>query len=46
MIAKCDCANEYQDKRYGKGRRVHNPCKLQGGGEGKRCAVCLKETPR
>lgn len=41
-IKKCSCKHEYQDKKYGKGRRVANKC------AGKtnvvyRCTVCLKE---
>ena len=39
MIAKCDCINEFQDIRYGKGNRVHNSTtkfKI-------RCVVCGKE---
>lgn len=24
-ILKCTCENEFQDKTYGKGMRVHNP---------------------
>ncbi len=24
-ILKCNCINEFQDKTYGKGLRVHNP---------------------
>ena len=39
MIAKCTCENEYQDKKYGKGNRIHNQT-------GKlteiRCSVCEK----
>lgn len=33
-ILSCDCKNEYQDKRYGKGKRVHNR------GNEWRCTVC------
>ena len=32
----CVCAHEYQDKRYGKGRRLHNPAKNKTW----RCTVC------
>jgi len=36
MIKKCSCAHEYQDSKYGKGKRVKNLCK-----DGKhRCTVC------
>ncbi len=40
MIIKCTCENKYQDKKYGKGKRVHNP--LQGG-KTNRCTVCKVE---
>ena len=35
VILKCSCSSEYQDKRYGKGMRVHNI-----GKEGRACTVC------
>ena len=40
MIRNCSCKNEWQDKKYGKGRRVMNSDK-----EGKKwtCTVCGKE---
>ena len=41
MIVKCDCANEWMDKRYGKGRRVAN--KTSKAQPTYRCTVCLKE---
>jgi hypothetical protein len=28
MILKCNCKNDYQDKLYGTGNRVHNPIKV------------------
>ena len=39
VILKCNCKSSYQDKRYGKGKRVHNE------GQGKTrgavyCTVC------
>lgn len=37
-ILECVCAHEFQDKRYGKGKRLHNPTK-----EGYRCTVCKRE---
>lgn len=40
MILPCTCKNEYQDKEYGKGNRVHNPCKKNTSA---RCTVCGKE---
>ena len=49
MIAKCTCRNEYQDKKYGKGRRVFTTPSVKGE-DGKsikkgkcRCTVCGKE---
>jgi len=44
-IKRCTCVNSYQDKRYGKHRRVHN--KATGGTkrpEGWVCTVCDKHT--
>lgn len=42
VIKICNCEHVYQDKRYGKKRRVHNPTR---GRVGKtfRCTVCGKE---
>jgi hypothetical protein len=40
----CTCTNEYQDKRYGKGRRVHNKGKREGESAYYKCTVCGKET--
>ena len=40
VIKVCTCDNEYQDKRYGTNRRVHNLCNK---GEKARCTVCGKE---
>jgi len=42
MIKKCTCAHKYQDKIYGKRKRVHNI--LQGNTKGYRCTVCGKTT--
>lgn len=41
-ILLCSCKSEYQDKKYGKGKRLHNLC---GGGSHAvnveyRCTVC------
>jgi hypothetical protein len=47
VIAPCSCQHEYQDKRYGKGIRVHN---RKGGGatgvKGHRCTVCGKSSDK
>lgn len=41
MIKQCTCQSEYQDKKYGKGNRVHNTAKNKSGkGEAGRCTVC------
>ena len=42
MIAFCTCKHEFQDKRYGEQKRVHNQC---GSGKGQNkgkvcCTVC------
>jgi len=34
-IIKCTCSHSFQDKRYGKGKRVHNET-----AKGWRCTVC------
>ena len=39
MVKRCDCKHEFQDKRYGKRKRVHNAC----GNGGYRCTVCGKK---
>jgi hypothetical protein len=36
-IMRCTCKHEYQDKRYGEGKRVHN---LAVKAEAWRCTVC------
>ncbi len=38
-VMDCSCPHEFQDSRYGKGKRLHNPHK--GGKYG--CTVCGKE---
>lgn len=41
MILKCNCKNKYQDEKYGKDYRVHNPMKVTGTQAKKyRCTVC------
>lgn len=37
MIKLCTCEHEYQDQKYGKGRRVWNPTS-----KGRCCTVCGK----
>ena len=39
-IMACDCEHEFQDKTYGKGRRVYNHAPSVSG---YRCTVCLNE---
>jgi len=40
MIYPCTCTHEYQDKLYGKGRRVYNIGKTH-----KHCTVCGNKIP-
>lgn len=50
MRKYCDgvkCDSKFQDKRYGKGKRIHNPTAGGSGGsvkDGWRCTVCGKVT--
>lgn len=41
-ILPCSCESAYQDKAYGRGKRVHNNTKSVKsiGGMGWRCTVC------
>ncbi len=40
-ILKCSCKHEYQDKKYGKGNRVHNALASKSGRlQEYRCTVC------
>ena len=41
MIRKCTCEHAYQDKKYGKKKRVYNQTKK--GEKTGRCTVCGKE---
>jgi hypothetical protein len=42
-IKNCNCVSEYQDKKYGRGNRVHNKAKSKSGkGDAHRCTVCEK----
>lgn len=44
MILKCTCIDEYQDRKYGKFKRVMNPCAPDNlGKRAYRCTVCSKE---
>lgn len=44
MIHKCTCQHEYQDKRYGTGRRIFNEMAKSAPGTIKgRCTVCKNE---
>lgn len=38
-IKGCSCQNSYQDSKYGRGMRVHNPSK---DGKELRCTVCFR----
>lgn len=41
-IKRCPCPNKFQDKRYGKGKRVHNVCNNSSNTKGAaaRCTSC------
>ncbi len=41
-IIKCTCKHDYQDKKYGKGKRVANECTSKSMNKQYRCTVCLK----
>ena len=41
-ITACTCKHDYQDSKYGKQQRVHNPFK-KGDSFGHRCTVCGTE---
>lgn len=41
MILECNCKHEYQDKRYGKNKRVHTE-KKDPVRNGYICTVCAK----
>lgn len=40
MILSCKCINEYQDQKYGQGKRVFNKMKAE---RMYRCTVCKAE---
>lgn len=46
-VLTCNCIHEYQDSRYGKGRRLHNPTEKLAPGATTvklyRCTVCKTE---
>lgn len=43
MILGCTCSHKYQDEKYGKGKRVHNPKKKTADGTTRYCCtVCTK----
>ncbi len=42
-IKRCDCKSVYQDKKYGKGKRVFNSTTQLPEGDIWRCTVCGKE---
>lgn len=46
IVRPCTCESEFQDQRYGKGKRLMNPTmkmKLAGTQQLFRCTVCGKE---
>lgn len=42
-IKKCTCKHEFQDEKYGKGYRVHNPINNEANINNWRCTVCKQE---
>jgi len=41
MIAKCNCKHDWQDRKYGKGKRVHTEASGKKSGTKKiSCTVC------
>ena len=43
-VKSCTCKHDYQDKKYGKGKRVANPTTRSIGNKTiYRCTVCKKE---
>jgi len=44
-IIDCNCKHEYQDRKYGKGKRAANPCNNKSKtGVAHRCTVCGNQT--
>lgn len=41
-VMPCECRHEYQDRRYGRGRRVFNMMKPRKEQQEWRCTVCMK----
>jgi hypothetical protein len=42
-VTACTCVHAFQDRKHGKGMRVHNICIVAGGNLGRRCTVCSNE---
>ncbi len=45
-IKRCYCKSVYQDKKYGKGKRVFNSTLVPPEGDIWRCTVCGKENTK
>lgn len=39
-VLKCSCQHSFQDKQYGKGKRIHNISHCKGAVVKYRCTVC------
>jgi len=39
-IIPCTCKHQYQDSKYGSGKRVGNECDKKSVGRSYRCTVC------
>ena len=46
-IKACECQNQYQDQKYGKGQRVKNPSRIGKAQPAWTCTICgQKEAAR
>lgn len=42
-VKRCTCSHDFQDRRYGKGKRLFNKTTGRGNSIGWRCTVCGKD---
>ncbi len=40
MVLSCTCKHEYQDQKYGQGKRIHNEIPGQNGPPSWQCTIC------
>jgi hypothetical protein len=43
VVLNCTCQHEWQDKKYGKGKRLFNQMKISSGQKKYKCTVCGRE---